>query len=61
MPVLEIGRTDIITHILAQSDMISYLPDFVTDKLIESGQLCYLDVVDINIDLCEAIISHIKE
>ena len=29
-PVLEIGRTDLITHILAESDMISFLPDFVT-------------------------------
>ena len=25
--------------------MISYLPDFVTKKFIESGELCYLDVV----------------
>ena len=57
-PVLEIGRTDIITHILAQSDMISYLPDFVTEELIESGELCYLDVVDINIDIWKQLIYH---
>ena len=57
-PVLEIGRTDIITHILAQSDMISYLPDFVTEELIESGGLCYLDVVDINIDIWKQLIYH---
>ena len=57
-PVLEIGRTDIITHILAQSDMISYLPDFVTKELIESGKLCYLDVVDINIDIWKQLIYH---
>ena len=29
-PVLEIGRTDIITTTVAQSNMISYLPDFVS-------------------------------
>ena len=29
-PVPEIGRTDKITALLAESDMISYLPDFVT-------------------------------
>ena len=50
-PVLEIGRTDIITSIVAQSNMISYLPDFVTKELIESGKLCYLDVKDMNIEI----------
>ena len=31
-PVLEIGRTDIITSVLVENDMISFLPDFVTDE-----------------------------
>ena len=57
-PVLEIGRTDIITRLLAQSNMISYLPDFVTKKFIESGELCYLDVIDINIDIWKQLIYH---
>ena len=57
-PVLEIGRTDIITHILAKSNMISYLPDFVTGDLIESGELCYLDVCDIEIDIWKQLIYH---
>lgn len=57
-PVLEIGRTDIITHILANSNMISYLPDFVTKEYIESGKLCYLDIIDINIDIWKQLIYH---
>ena len=57
-PVLEIGRTDIITHILAQSNMISYLPDFVTKDLIKSGELCYLDITDIRIDIWKQLIYH---
>ena len=57
-PVLEIGRTDIITRLLTQSDMISYLPDFVTKEFIESGELCYLDVVDMNIDIWKQLIYH---
>ena len=57
-PVLEIGRTDIITSILAQSDMISYLPDFVTTPWIESGDLCYLDVRDMNIEIWKQLIYH---
>lgn len=57
-PVLEIGRTDIITRILSKSDMISYLPDFVTKAKIESGNLCYLDVIDMNIDIWKQLIYH---
>ena len=57
-PVLEIGRTDIITHILATNDMISYLPDFVTEDLIKSGELCYLDVQDMEIDIWKQLIYH---
>ena len=57
-PVLEIGRTDIITGILAKSDMISFLPDFVTKELIESKELCYLDVCDMKIDIWKQLIYH---
>ena len=57
-PVLEIGRTDIITHVLCESDMISYLPDFVTKEAIEAGKLCYLDVDDMNIDIWKQLIYH---
>ena len=57
-PVLEIGRTDIITNILAKSDMISFLPDFVTKELINSGALCYLDVSDMNIEIWKQLIYH---
>ena len=57
-PVLEIGRTDIITYIIAKSDMISFLPDFVTEKLVETGELCYLDVCDMKIDIWKQLIYH---
>ena len=57
-PILEIGRTEIITHILAESNMISYLPDFVTQGSIDAGKLCYLDVIDMNIDIWKQLIYH---
>ena len=57
-PVLEIGRTDIITKILAKSDMISFLPDFVTRELVDSGELCYLDVRDLKVDIWKQLIYH---
>jgi len=57
-PVLEIGRTDIITTTVANSDMISFLPDFVTKKLIESGELIYLDVCDMDLEIWKQLIYH---
>ena len=57
-PVLEIGRTDMITTILAQSNMISFLPDFVTKPLVDAGVLCYLDVCDVNIEIWKQLIHH---
>lgn len=57
-PVLEIGRTDIITSIIAKSNMISFLPDFVSKPLIESGELCYLDIKDMNIEIWKQLIYH---
>jgi len=57
-PVLEIGRTDIITHVLCESHMISFLPDFVTKDLVADGKLCYLDVCDLNIDIWKQLIYH---
>ena len=57
-PVLEIGRTDIITNMVAQSNMISYLPDFVSKPLVETGALCYLDVCDMNLEIWKQLIYH---
>ena len=57
-PILEIGRTDKITTLLAQGDMISFLPDFVTKDMIKSGDLCYLDVCDMDIEIWKQLIYH---
>lgn len=57
-PILEIGRTDMITSLIAQGDMLSFLPDFVTKDFIESGELCYLDVCDMDVDIWKQLIYH---
>ena len=57
-PVLEIGRTDIITTTVANSDMISFLPDFVTKPLIDSGELIYIDVCDMNLEIWKQLKYH---
>lgn len=56
--VLEIGRTDLITTLLSQSNLIAFLPDFVTQAHVKSGSLCYLDVCDIDVDIYKQLIYH---
>ena len=57
-PVLEIGRTDMITSLLAKSDMISFLPDFATKQMVDEGILCYLDICDVNVEIWKQLIYH---
>lgn len=57
-PVLEIGRTDIITEVLEKGNYISFLPDFVTDKKVEEGKLVRLNVQNFHIDIWKQLIYH---
>lgn len=57
-PVLEISRTDIIAKILRDGKAVSFLPDFVTKKYIERGELVYLDVTDLKLDVWQQLIYH---
>ena len=57
-PVLEIGRTDIITRILEEGSAVSFLPDFVARDKVESGKLVRLDVSDFSIDVWQQMIYH---
>ena len=59
IPVLEVGRTDIITKLLEENkDCISYLPYFTTDKKVKEGKLVYLDVCDVKTDIWKQLIYH---
>lgn len=57
-PVLELGRTDIITSILEKGVGISFLPDFVTAEAVAAGTLAYLDVADLQTDVWKQLIYH---
>ena len=57
-PILELGRTDIITAVLAQGTGISFLPDFVTKDAVTRGELVYLDVKDVEVDVWKQLIYH---
>lgn len=58
VPVLEVGRTDIITRLLEQNHGISFLPDFVTRRKVQEGVLVYLDVCDVETDIWKQLIYH---
>lgn len=57
-PVLEIGRTDLITTSLEKGIGISFLPDFVTEKKVAEGKLVHLDIADFKIDIWKQLIYH---
>ena len=58
-PVLEISRTDIITHLLENSTAVSFLPDFVNKRWVEQGKLQYLQVENLQIDpIWQQLIYH---
>ena len=55
-PVLELGRTDIITAMLEKGIGLSFLPDFVTQEGVAEGKLCYLDVTDVETEVWKQLI-----
>lgn len=58
VPILEIGRTDLITDLLEQRFAVSYLPDFVTERKVKEGKLVYLQVSDFKTDIWKQLIYH---
>jgi len=58
IPILEIGRTDIISEMLVAGCGVSFLPDFVTERRVKEGKLVYLDVTDVKVDIWKQLIYH---
>lgn len=57
-PILEIGRTDVITAMLEAGVGVSFLPDLVTEKKVKEGKLVYLNVPDVKVDIWKQLIYH---
>ena len=57
-PVLETGNTDIICGIIEQGMGVGLLPDYVTDEKILRGELVYIDVEDIEIEVWKQLLYH---
>lgn len=57
-PFLEIGNTNLICHLVGQNLGISFLPDFVTEKYVESGSLVRLETDFLDTRLWIQILYH---
>lgn len=57
-PVLEVGSTGLICSLVEQGAGISYLPDYVTRRGVQKGRLCYLSVIDFEIEIWKQLLYH---
>lgn len=58
LPILEIGRTDIIVQLLAKGVGVSFLPAFVCDDAVRNGSLVYLQVPELELHVWKQLIRH---
>ncbi|MBQ8407282.1 MAG: LysR family transcriptional regulator [Clostridia bacterium] len=58
LPILEIGRTDIIVSMLESGVGVSFLPEFVTRKKVREGKLINLNVTDMQAEIWKQLIYH---
>lgn len=57
-PVLEVGSVRLICRLAAQGVGIAFLPDFVTDREVEDGRLCRLQVENFEIEVWKQLLYH---
>jgi len=57
-PIIEMGSTNLIIELVELGLGISFLPDYVTRKSMESGKICYLDVKNFDVDMWRQLLYH---
>lgn len=57
-PLLEIGDTKLICHLVAQDAGLSFLPDFVTEKYVKDGKIKQLRLSDFSAGIWIQILYH---
>ncbi len=57
-PIVETGRTDLIVNMLEKGIGVSWLPEFITDKMAAEGRLRYIDVPGTDVDIWKQLIYH---
>lgn len=58
IPVLEIGNPVQICSVAASSDMIAFLPDFMTASYTQAGKMVYLPVQDCRVSVWTQLLIH---
>ena len=58
MPILESGSTDLLCRLAEQGMGVAYLPDYVTEKAVQAGRLCRLDVPEVKVDIWKQMFYH---
>lgn len=57
-PILASSNTELICRLVAQGMGVGYLPDYVTQPGIRRGELCYLEVEDIHVEIWKQLFYH---
>jgi len=57
-PVLELGRADLLCHLVEQNMGISFLPDYVTQAAADAGTIVRLDGEDFQPQLWKQLLYH---
>ena len=57
-PVLELGNTRMICELLKRGLGVSFLPDFVTRRYVEAGELVWLNVKNFEIEIWKQLLYH---
>ncbi len=56
LPVLEIGRTDLICQLVEQGVGVAFLPDYVTEEAVRAGRVVRLEVEDLQVELWKQLL-----
>lgn len=57
-PVLEIGNPLQICSIVRKSEMLSFLPDFISEEYVRAGKVAYLPVKDCDFSVWTQLLVH---
>lgn len=57
-PILEIGNAEQICELVSCQGGLSFLPDVLTEKYVNSGKLAYLKVEDLQINVWKQLLYH---
>lgn len=57
-PALEISSADIICRLVAQNAGLSFLPDYVTEKSVQKGDIVRMPVENMEINVWKQLIHH---